>query len=483
MKKTRFINSLGKLIFPAIFLLLFSMPVVYLESTTKQFGDNLLDKIRSMGHYALETFLWLAIAWFIVRCLDVFIWEGLFLRRRKTPVSKLLKDLVAFIIFVIALAGILGVVFELPLTGILATSGAVGIVIGLALKNMISDVFSGIAINIEQPFNIGDAIGLENGIVGIVIDISWRTTSIQPYTDIIHIIPNGLLSSMEIKNYDRPYKYFRLILEFYLDFQVPTDRALRILTAAVKSVAVPVLEESDVLLIGIGEFGVQYRVRYWVPKFVDYNLYRTQVIASVMHHLYQAGITPVYHKHDVYISRMPPAKFIEADKVDLLSRVDLLKTLDMDELQRIADQLEPRNVEIGEAIVHQGDEGESLFIIAEGLLHVFIKIANQETDIHIGKMDAGDFFGEIALLTGDKRSATVIAITECLLYEIKKEHIAPLLEDRPDLAHRLSMALAEREMNSNQALQQLDALQKSREEEKLSRQFFEKMSKIFAFLK
>ena len=175
-------KSIGsKLLWPTILALISLSSFFFLwEDYVLDVGSELVDStIRVMG-YIVASLAWLSLAWFVVRILDVFFWESLVAPRLGGQVPRLLKDVVAAIIFLAAITGIIGVVFELPVTGIWATSGAVGIVLGLALQSMISDVFSGIAINIDRPFKIGDWMSkFTSEAVATSLVKSWRLTGVQ----------------------------------------------------------------------------------------------------------------------------------------------------------------------------------------------------------------------------------------------------------------------------------------------------------------
>jgi small-conductance mechanosensitive channel len=101
-------------------------------------------------------------------------------RCAKTTIeNKILSDIIAACIYVCSALAIFGFVFALPLQGIVATSGVIAIVVGLALQNTLGDVFSGLSLSVEKPYDVGDAILLEGGVEGEVIQINWRSTHLR----------------------------------------------------------------------------------------------------------------------------------------------------------------------------------------------------------------------------------------------------------------------------------------------------------------
>ena len=130
-------------------------------------------RVISLG---LQTAVWLTAAFAIIRIVQVFIWERLAADYLGAPVPRLIRDMVAGIIMMIACSGVAGIVFERDITGILATSGLLGIVIGFSLQTIILDVFTGLAIHFDRPFSIGDWIkmhGEMRGTNGQVLEINY----------------------------------------------------------------------------------------------------------------------------------------------------------------------------------------------------------------------------------------------------------------------------------------------------------------------
>ncbi len=473
---------------PSLFLILFIVPMIFMDSLAENMTNQILQKIWVIFPYIFGIFYWVSIAWFSSKLLDTVVWESICSKRLGISVPKMLKDIIRFGIFSVCILGILGAVFNLPVTGLLATSGAVGVMVGFALKETMGDVFSGIAINLERPYKIGEYIEMENGISGEVVDISWRTTTILPLSNIASIVPNHKMAEMEIKNFSRPKQPFRWNLEIYLDFNVSTEKALRIFAAAVKAVQLDIPgTKSDVLIRDVSETGVLYRIRYWSPEYMKLNPTRTKVISNVMKHLFQAGITPVHPKRDMYFAEMPSRELdLEKDQYSLLSRMDLFKPLNQQEKETLSEKLAPKEIKAGETIITEGTEGDSLFLILEGLCFVFINIEDNEgqaVDLHVGNIEAGQFFGEFSLLSGEKRSATIIAETDCVAFEITRNALAPLLEQRPALMGYLSEILAERKLKNDATLKSLNEEEKAEKKTDLVNTMLTKMKSVFSMLK
>src|SRR5262249_40127733 len=159
----------------------------------------------------------------------------------------------------------------------------------------------------------------------------------------------------------------------------------------------------------------------------------------IVKHLEHAGLTPAYPKQDTFFARLPERQLqhdAATDRARLLGHVDILGDLTGDELQELARDVVPRFVHAGATLVSQGDQSASMFVLAEGLLEVW---AEQEGGrVKLAQIKPGEFAGEMSLLTGEPRSATITAVTEALVYEVTREHLTPILDARPALFEKIS---------------------------------------------
>jgi len=155
-------KTFNKLIIPSILLLIFLIPSLYQDQLTLEIQDDYFQQILKVSRCIFGSCLWLSAGWLVIRVLNLIVWPAIIERRIGRQVPTLLKDLVAVLIIISAVAGILSSVFEKSLSGLIAASGVAGLVIGFAVKEVISDFFSGIVLNISPPYQIGDWIKLEN---------------------------------------------------------------------------------------------------------------------------------------------------------------------------------------------------------------------------------------------------------------------------------------------------------------------------------
>jgi small-conductance mechanosensitive channel/CRP-like cAMP-binding protein len=479
------INLLKKLLWPTITLVVvLAVGLPWWPEISAQAKD----RTATIVTYCIGVSFAFSLAWLVVRLIDVVVWR-LFELRLGSSIPRLLKDLVAAVVFLIAGIIVVSFVFEKSVTGIWATSGALSLVVGFALKNMIADVFCGIALNVDRPFKIGQWIRLHprgtEAVEGLVLEISWRSTRMRTMSNTLLVVPNSEISSMLLTNYSEPETKCRFDVTICVDFDVPAERALRVLLAGVKGARSPLEVPTPVIAANkVNDRGVEYVVRYWLkPAEVNPEIARHEVITSILNHLHQAGISLAYQKHDMFFAQMPPRQLDRrADKSALLKRVEIFSALTAEEMTTLAGQMKERRYKAGQAIVNQGEAGDSMYILVEGLLEVRSSIDNGQRQIKVHVIQPGEFFGEMSLLTGEPRSATVLGSTEAIVYEIGKEDLNLLLQHRPEMAIQISQIIAERRCELKEkertSPQERGVLQQS-----MANQILEKMKNVFSSLR
>lgn len=488
--------SFKRLAGPAATFLLFIVLGLRTEDVLRQFGIEALDKGMMIFEYGAQIGLWFSAAFFLNRLISVLFWDGLVARAIQGQVPRLLKDITGFLVYTVAATGVMSVVFNRPVTGFWATSGAVGVVLGIALRNIILDVFTGLAVNVDRPYSIGDWImivdnpGGKENLVGCVQEINWRTTRLRTTSNNMLVVPNNVMGQKVITNFMTPGEQSRFELEFTLDFSVPTERAIRVLTAAVLAVADapegPISEpRPKARVTGISDFGVRYCLRYWiVPRLVSPAKARHTVITSVMQQLHQAGMTLAYPKQDTYYAAMPKRQYEPvaqlADRYEILNRIAWFAALTTEEVRRIGEAMIPRQVPAGTVMLHEGDTGDSMFVLLEGMLEIFVRSTETGEDIKVGKLTGGDVYGGMSLLTGEPRAATIKAATGAVAYEIRKEHLAPLLEARPEAAEGISQIVAERRVATERALAEVTVEEPEKKTESLAKAILNRIKGFFS---
>ena len=388
------------------------------------------------------------------KLVDRYLWDGIVQSRSGRPVPALLKTISSILLLFICATFIFTLVLNRSLTGVLAVGGGMSLIIGIALQNMIADFFSGLAINIDRPFHIGDFIMLNNRrlgddeLIGRVVSINWRTTRLEKTDGTLVVIPNNLFSMMVLTNFSLPQAKSRFELSYCIDFASDSGRVCNILSAAVLSAPSVLAEPTPKVRIDrVDDKGVHYIIRYWIdPRLGSPLRARDGVNSAVLKHLRFAGISIAYERNDIYFAQMPPRQVDFTNNLEaLLSRVELFKSLPQEGITQLSKALQARRFVQGEKVVIAGESGASMFIIVEGLLEVFLDIEVSTDDVRVATMSPGDYFGEMSLITGTPRSATIITKTEALIYEINRDSIEPLFESYPALPESIARTITHRE--------------------------------------
>lgn len=390
---------------------------------------------------------WTAAAFLAVRLLDLLVWHGLVERRTGQPVPRLLRDVVAALVWLATMCLIAAKVFGWSMAGIATTSGVVVAVLGFALRDLLASLFAGLALNAERPYQIGDWIEVDPSPVARVVEIGWLTTRAITRDGTGLVLPNARLARSAFRNYSRPSTKFHDALVVTLDHDAAPERVERLLLAAAAEVDAigPPLPPPDVRISEFGPRGIVWQLRYWLA---DYELspdIRYRVQRAVLRHLHQTGLSLAYPKLDLFHAEMPPRN-LELGWADeaLLGRCELFRELEPSELAQLATAAQRHRLPAGAVLLREGDAGSSLFIVMEGVVEAWRESPDGIRQL-LNTIGAGGMLGEFSLLTGEPRSATVIIKRDTLLLEIGRDAIASVLERRPDLANRLGRILAERQ--------------------------------------
>jgi small-conductance mechanosensitive channel len=387
-------------------------------------------------HHVSGIWMWLALAWLAARCCDALLRRVALASRSGGPYPRLLTDLLRAALFAAAGVTILLVVFDQPATGLVAVSSVVIAVIGFALRNVISDIFAGIALGIDHPYRIGDWIETTQGSAGRVSEITWRTTRLIDRNGFVIIVPNGLAAGQRLINYGDGERDYRTALRVPLDARLSMSRAKRILLSGALDAGrfigglLP-----DVLLTEYSDGAAIYVVRFRVPDFGREAGYRDQVAARVLHALHCAGQT--IHQAGLCGPRELPWT---SPREALLSQVDLFRAFDATERAELAAKMRCVELSAGQTVMRQGDTGDYLCVLGEGILDVEVD-RNDLAPIR-DRLAPGEVFGEMSLLTGQPRSATVTAATDAVVYEIHRAGLDPILKRRPEIAEGLAAVMA-----------------------------------------
>jgi small-conductance mechanosensitive channel/CRP-like cAMP-binding protein len=387
-----------------------------------------------------------------LRFLDLWLFDILRARRKKPPVPLVLRDILRWMLTVVALFLIVRAFFPAINLNVLAFSSiVVGYILGNASQDTLGNLISGLALNTEGPFSIGDWVEID-GHTGEIVDMTWRSTCLRTKLDDYVTLPNATISRSAIINYSRPSQVHGIKMPVGVHYSVPPNTVRRVLKEAMASVPeVLATPPTQVNLRKFGDFAIEYEMKYFIRSFTNMEPIKSHVMDRVWYHFQREGIVIPFPIRDVNLHHVTPEALREKDLayqqecLSLLSRIDLFRPLPEEARQGLARKLRPRVYGIGEQLVGEGEPGTTFFLIASGLVSV------HHDGTELAQLGPGGFFGEMSLLTGEKRSATVRAEEDTSVLVLDHEVLRPLLDAHPDLAESMAAALAQRRQQQEAA--------------------------------
>jgi small-conductance mechanosensitive channel/CRP-like cAMP-binding protein len=418
-------------------------------------GITGLDTIHQVLGHILGIGVFIALAVFLQRITQYVIMDGIVASMLGTPAPRLLSQIATFVIYLLTITIIIGVVFKKDLTVLLAASGAAGIVIGMALQQLILDVFAGLAINLDRAIKMGDSIVVhqvgDDIIEGKVIEISWRTTRVQDRFCNIIIVPNSRLSSSTITNFSQPQEFLETNIVVMFDVEVPTERVIRVLQAAAVEAtthfAIPNAPAPAVAVRNLTWEGVEYGV-YIYPNFESRFRARNLLYQCVLRHLRFAGLRPAIHKQEFLGERPHDYKtYLQPHITHLIAsigRTEIFQDLTEEELTLMATFATLRQMPVGTLVVQGGEVATVMYLLIEGLLAAESRTRKVGMNKQVASeiLSPGTLIGGTAMLSGDTYEATVSCKSLALLCEINHDLLDKLLTLHPAVVHKLSLRVA-----------------------------------------
>jgi small-conductance mechanosensitive channel/CRP-like cAMP-binding protein len=385
---------------------------------------------------------WISIALIAVRALNELIFF-LFRKRKGYDAPSLMRDMFSLAAYVTSIALILKLHFEnLSFGALLSGSALLGVILGLALQDTLGNLFAGISLHADKPFQVGDVIAVGHA-VGVVESVTWRAVKIKTFQNHIVLIGNSQIAKESIEVCPRENANARLVFfnAVYTDSPI---KVIHVIREAVRDCDNVLRYMTPIVRIrGLGTDGVDYEVKYWLSDYARYNDTDALVRQRIWYAFRRNGLNFAYPTHTVFLQQPTQTDGIGHDTLtERLSAIDIFSPLTSDELNTLADNAAGHVYAPGELIIRAGDTGASMFVIHRG--SVDVKIDTNGTQRTINTLSEGDFFGEMALFTGEPRTAHVIAAEETEVLEIRKQAMKDLFETNPNLVQSLCLTINER---------------------------------------
>lgn len=405
---------------------------------------------------------------------------------RMTP-PRITEDI--FVIIAYIAWGLVRMRFAgLDLGSIVATSAMITAVVAFSMQDTLGNILGGLALQLDNSIQIGDWIKVDD-LVGRVVDIRWRSTLVETRNWETVVFPNSQLMKNKFmvlgRRTDRPAQLRRWVW-FNVSMETAPTRVVSVVEESVRQTDIANVAKDPLpncVLMEMNDTGyARYAMRYWLTDLATDDPTDAAIRWHIMTALQREGIKLAVEERSIHITK-ENEKYEETMRqrevllrIKTLRKVELFKQMTDEELKALAERLRYMQFAKGSVIAKQGATGQHwLFIIISGNVEVFVTTASGETR-SLNVLSKGNFFGEMSLMTGAPRVASVIARTDIECYRLDKEAFEGIMLARPAIADEVSHILVIRRTQLDSALQNLD-------EESLHREMNNRQGEILATIK
>jgi small-conductance mechanosensitive channel len=378
-------------------------------------------------------------------------------RKRQVVAPQLLRQIVSITLYLILFGSAISQLTERSITAWLTGGTLLAAVVGLAMQDSLGNLFSGIALHMEGSFEVGDVIH-SGDYHGVVEAVNWRATQIRGFNNQLVVLPNSVISRERFEIFARG-NFNARVVPIGVDAEAVPARVIDVLTQAVVHIE-GVAREIPCLarIAAFNDSSITYEVKYFLRDYSMRDRVDADARRAIWYALRRNGIAlayPIrtYRKHVGTIQRQITPEEIQ----ERLHDVDLLIPLSRREHEAIAAATRLHTYAKGETIIRRGAVGESMFVIVEGVVSVRVPDEADNQHREVAQLGEESVFGEMALLTGERRTADVIALTDVTTLEITREALQPIVADNPGLAQAMSQKVIERRLVSAELVEGSEA--------------------------
>lgn len=370
----------------------------------------------------------------------------------RVSVPRILQDVI------MGVAGMVAIVSSashagINLTQIVATSAVLTAVVGLALQDTLGNLVAGLALQLDRSVRVGDWVKVQE-FSGRVSEIHWRYTAIETRNWETVIIPNNVLTRSHVmvlgRRTGQPQQWRRWVY-FNVDFRFPPSQVIELVTAAVRDQPIEHMAKTpaaNCVLMDMQDSYGRYAVRYWLTDMAPDDPTDSVVRTRIYFALSRAGIPLAIPAAARFVTeetserRATKREAADSERMAMLAQVDLFRDLSSDECAELASHLRVAPFTRGEVITREGNVAHHLYLIRKG--SVAVRVTDGPLQREVAQLRAGEFFGEMSLLTGEPRAATVVALEDVECLRLDADAFRSLLEHRSDMAEQVAKVLAER---------------------------------------
>lgn len=386
----------------------------------------------------------------IIRLGGLLLFKTVF-KKLGIELPRILEEIVFLLAYVVWLLIRLSDIGFDP-ASLLASTAVLTAAVAFAMQDTLGNVLSGLALQTDQSVRIGDWLEIDD-IKGEVIQVQWRSTVLQTILGERILIPNSYLMKTQVRIVGgQTVKAKRYPVYFYTGFELSPSLVITTVEHSLKNVNWPGVDSKAGSVCQVLDFNnglVTYAVYIWLtdPKRLGYNqsLVRQHLYALFVRNDWKMASPSMELNH----SRQPQNqgknlldKHKVNNKLEFLKKINLFAPLSQDELLNLAQSLKTLPYIAGNVVVEQGDSGDSMYIVCNGFASVWLETNNVIN--MVAKLNKYDIFGEMSLMTGQPRTATIRASSNLVCYQLDKDNFKNILKTRPELADMFAETLTMR---------------------------------------
>jgi small-conductance mechanosensitive channel len=389
-----------------------------------------------------------ALVWGMVGIGSLLLFD---LLARRLAVPKIIRDITTIILSLVGLVTVLSK-SGVNLLSLITTSAVLTAVIGLALQDTLGSLMSGIALQLESSISIGDWIRVDDKVIGKVLEIRWRSTMIRTKDDDIVIIPNGMLTKGMVTNFAKDGLENRRFVFFNVHLRHPPNVVQQVVKdSLVGTFNVSTRTPPNCVVWKYHESWLEYAVLYRLIDYLPDFTTDSEVRKRIWYGLRRHGIEIPYPGHNLFVTELTAAREQQKSekeqrrRLDAIDKVSFFTPLSAEERAHLATGLRFAVYGHEEVVIRAGEVGESMYVIRDGKVSVRIGVNGLEKEVAV--LVPGQFFGEMSLMTGEPRRATVAAKGDVECYVLDRSLFGEIVQKNPSVVSDIGKLFADRELN------------------------------------
>ncbi|MCA9793165.1 MAG: mechanosensitive ion channel family protein [Candidatus Eremiobacteraeota bacterium] len=435
--------------------------------------------------------LWILLVCMVAESILAGVFDFYFPVAKKSEIPTLFRDLTRALVYIGLATFFVGFVLKRDLNSLLVGSAVITVSIGFALQETLGNFFAGLALRLSQPYTLGDYVEVAN-FIGRVEKIDWRQTAILTNNGDYVLMPNSMLAKEAISNHSSPTRLHARYIEVGTHYRHPPNMIKKAMLEAAASVP-DVLPDPrpELYIMDFSDSAILYRLRYWLADFGERFRVDTQVRAAVWYRFKRDGIEIPFPIRTLVKEPQVSQDELLDEVRGFLQTVDFLNALDEEALNTLSHRARFQLFAGGEKICVQGQTGDSFYIIKSGKVQVAAADEDTGEVFLCAEIAPGNYFGEMALLTGEPRSATVTALVDSELLTLSKDDLRSIIVGNSEVEKIISNVLAQRQLRTAKAKEEAEEERMARANasgrgqgarlDQLSEQFLRKIQEFFSY--